>query len=88
MNLSLKENFRFLHRSGIGIEPCRLNIFRFLPVWLLNIIMKYVYNTKWAETVISNHALNARQEMILLTGDFLDLASSKGFELNELRKLL
>lgn len=88
MNLALKENFYFLKKSGIGIEPCKLNIFRYLPVFLLDLIMKYVYNTKWAETVISNHALNARHEMDLISNEFIELAESKGFELTEFKKLI
>lgn len=88
MNLALKENFRFLRRSGIGIEPFKLNIFLILPLFALNVIMKLVFNTKWAETVISNHALNAREEMEVISNDFIELARSKGFNLGELKKLL
>lgn len=88
MNLALKENFSFLKKSGIGIEPFKLNVFLMLPLFLLNLIMKYVYNTKWAETVISNHALNARPEMESISKEFVELAISKGFKLNEFQKLL
>ncbi len=49
--------------------------------------MKFVYNTKWAETVISNHALNARKEMELICNEFIELAESKGFQLYEFKKL-
>lgn len=88
MNLALKENFNFLHNSGIGITPWKLNIFRILPLWLLNIIMKFVFNSKWAETVISNHALNAKDEMFIISNEFIELAKSKGFELEEFVKLI
>lgn len=88
MNLALKENFTFLKKSGIGIEPFKLTIFLILPVFLLNRIMKCVYKTKWAETVICNHALNARHEMDLISKGFVELAESKGFKLVEFRKLL
>jgi ketopantoate reductase len=50
--------------------------------------MRLVFNTKWAETVISNHALNSKQEMDVITGEFLKLAESKGFKLHELPKLM
>jgi 2-dehydropantoate 2-reductase len=88
MNLALKENFTFLKKSGIGIEPFRLSAFRFLPLFILNPIMRFAFNTKWAETVISNHALNARHEMEIISNDFLQLADSKGFKLQEFEKLL
>lgn len=78
MSLSLKENFRFLQAAGIAITPPKLNIFRLFPVWLLDIILRQIYNTKFAETLISNHAINARREMDLLSRDFGELARSKG----------
>lgn len=87
MNLALKECFSFLKRSGIGIEPYKLHVFLCLPQFMLNIIMKFVYNTRWAETVISNHALAAREEMEKICNDFLKLAHSKGYDLKEFKKL-
>lgn len=88
MNKTLKENFYFLKMSGIGIEPFKLTIFLFLPLCILNFIMRIVFNTKWAETVISNHALNAKQEMELISNEFLELAQEKGYQLDEFRILL
>lgn len=88
MNLALKENFAFLKKSGIGIEPSKLNIFRYAPLFLLDLVMKYLFDTKWAETVISNHAINARQEMELISNEFILLAESKGYQLSEFKKLL
>lgn len=88
MNKALQENFYFLKKSGIGIEPFKLTVFIFLPLSILNIIMRFVFNTKWAETVISNHALNAKQEMDLISKEFLELAQEKGFKLDEFRRLL
>ena len=32
--------------------------------------MRIIFNTKWAETAISNHALNAKQEMELMVMNF------------------
>jgi 2-dehydropantoate 2-reductase len=88
MNLALKENFSFLKKSDIGIKPGKLNIIRYVPLFLLDLVMKFVYNTKWAETVISNHALNARHEMELISNEFIELAESKGFQLVEFKKLI
>lgn len=88
MNKALKENFKFLHESRIGIEPRKLNIIRVMPLWSLNLIMKYVFNTKWAESVISNHALNARDEMKVISNEFIDLAKMKDYNLKEFEKLV
>ena len=87
MNKALKETFCFLKKSGIGVEPSKLNIFRIAPLWTLNFVMPFVFNTKWAETVISNHALAARSEMDMLFNDFIELANNKGYNLRELKKL-
>ena len=87
MNKALKETFSFIKDSGIGVEPPKLNLFRIAPLWLLNFVMPFVFNTKWAETVISNHALAARSEMEMLFNDFNLLAKDKGFNLTELKKI-
>ena len=87
MNKALKETFSFLKYSKIGIEPPKLNIFRIVPLFLFNCCMPFVFNTKWAETVISNHALAGRAEMEMLYNDFLALASEKSYDLHELKKL-
>ena len=87
MNKALKENFGFLKKSGIGVEPTKLNLFRFVPLRILNFFIPFVFNTKWAETVISNHALAARDEMEMLFNDFILLAKDRGYNFNELKRL-
>lgn len=42
----------------------------------------------WAETVISSHALNARNEMKVISNEFIELAKSKGYNLNAFEKLI
>lgn len=88
MNLALKENFTFLYDSSIGIEPVKLSFLRIAPLRILNICMKLVFNTKWAETVISNHALSARSEMRVISNEFIDLANSKGYKLPVFEELV
>ena len=87
MNRALRETFSFLKNSGIGIEPFKLNLFRFAPLWVLNFVLPFLLNTRWAEIVISNHALAARNEMEMLFDDFILLAENEGYNLNELKKL-
>lgn len=87
MNLALRETYNFLKHSDIGITPPKLNMFRLIPLTILNFLIPFLFNTKWAETVISNHALSGRYEMEMLTNDFIELAESKGYDLVELKKL-
>lgn len=88
MSLSLKENFNFLKAVGVAITPPKLNVFRLCPIWVLDIILKRLYKTKFAETLISNHALNARREMGLLNDEFVELARSKDVILKHIKKQL
>lgn len=46
MNRPLQEHFAFLKRSGIGIKPFKLHVFLWLPLWVLNVVMSIVFNTK------------------------------------------
>ncbi|WP_315119820.1 2-dehydropantoate 2-reductase N-terminal domain-containing protein [uncultured Clostridium sp.] len=87
MSLSLKENFNFLKSIGIIITPIKLNIFRICPTWFLSFILKSVYKTKFAETLISNHANNAKHEMDLLSNDFNELAKGNGVSLKYLHSM-
>lgn len=84
---ALKEAFSFIKNTGIGVEPVKLNIFRLIPLPILNWLLSFVFNTKWAEMVISNHALAGRKEMEILFNDFIELANNKGYNLKELKKL-
>ena len=54
---------------------------------ILNKIMRYVFATKWAETVICNHALTAKKEMELINHHFIQMAKGKGFYLQDFEKL-
>lgn len=84
---ALKEAFYFLRHSGIGILPLKLNLFRLLPIQILNCLISLIFKTTWAETVISNHALSARNEMEMLYNGFIALADNAGYNLIEFKKL-
>jgi 2-dehydropantoate 2-reductase len=87
MVLALKEAFGFLKKSGIGIVPSNLSFLLFCPSLILKLLIKFAYNTKWAETVISTPALASPRDYELLSTDFIKLASDKGFNLIEFKKL-
>lgn len=70
MSSALKKNFKALKAKGIPITPPKLNVFWICPLWIMDIALKVLYNTKFAETLISSHALNAKDEMLLLEKEF------------------
>jgi len=85
---SLRESFAFMNKSKYGVEPFKLNIYRIIPTFLLSAIMSRIINTKWIETVGSNHALAAKKEMEILTKDFIQLAENNGVELKFLKEMM
>lgn len=87
MAVSLKENFDFIAQSGIGIEPGKLKLIRLLPIPLLGFVLKTMYKTRWAESVISNHALSARSEMEYLADQFISLADRLNYNLKTLKEM-
>jgi 2-dehydropantoate 2-reductase len=87
MTKALKESFKFLNNSGIGILPGKSRVFIYAPLWIMDIVMKKMFNSAWAETVIYNHAHKAKYEMLLITKEFIRMAEEKGYELKELKLL-
>ena len=73
MSSTLKKNFKALRARGISITPPKLNVFWICPLWLMDISLRVLYSTKFAETLISSHALNAKDEMLLLEEAFDEL---------------
>ena len=70
MSSTLKKNFKTLKEKGIPITPPKLYVFRICPLWIMDICLKTLYNTKFAETLISSHAINAKEEMMILDKAF------------------
>jgi 2-dehydropantoate 2-reductase len=79
--VALKEAFRFVKNTGIGINPPKFRFFLFCPARILSLILKWTYNTEWAKTVICNHALNAKTEMRMLSEGFLSQAKDRKMQL-------
>jgi 2-dehydropantoate 2-reductase len=72
ISVMLKKNFNALKTNGISIMPPKLNIFRFCPIWIMNIFLKNFCRTKLAET-ISSHVQYIREEMAVLEKEFQEL---------------
>jgi len=69
-SLTARESFKALKRVGIPITPSRLNVFWICPLWLMDFTLGLMLNTKFAETVMYNHAIIAKKEMLLLSEKF------------------
>jgi len=67
---SLKRNLAKLKALGINISPKRFLLLLYIPKPLLKYILKFIYNTKFLETVICEHAINAKIEMNRLDESF------------------
>ncbi len=77
MCMELKKYYWLLKKRTVTITPIKLNVFLLCPTWLLKIIMKALYSSEFAETLISNHANNAKQEMLLLDLEFRKVVDKK-----------
>lgn len=75
MSAMLKKNFNSLKTKNIPIIPPKLNIFRFCPLWIMDISLKIFCRTKLAETVAS-HVQYIRAEMMLLEKEFQELITA------------
>jgi hypothetical protein len=67
--------------SGTGINPSKFNMIFCCPTFLLSFLLKIIFNTKWANIVIANHALNAPEEMKLLSDGFIRVSHERGQKL-------
>lgn len=70
MASTLKSNFYSLKKAGFKIQPRRFRLLLYMPTPVLGFVLKMIYNTTFAGTVICEHALNAKIEMDKLDKDF------------------
>lgn len=84
---ALKESFRFINDSKIGINPTKFKIILFCPKAVLFLLIKFMYNTRWANIVIFKHCMNAKDEMRVLSDGFLRLVKQYNNELPAFEEL-
>jgi 2-dehydropantoate 2-reductase len=70
MSVNLKKNFNAIKKIGIPITPSKLKIFLIYPLWLMDIVLRCLYRTKFAATLINSHAQTAKEEMRVLDKEF------------------
>lgn len=83
----LREGFEVLKTLGYPIEPKAMRMLAFMPNFLLRLLFKFVFGMKIMDIGGARHANNAREEMSLLSKEFLALADEAGIETPTLRTL-
>lgn len=61
--IQLKENFKTLYTNLNILSPCKINIFRLLPIPVLTYILSQTYKSRFGYTFMYQHAMNAPDEM-------------------------
>ena len=72
MSFTLKQGFNALKAKDIPITPSKLNIIRYCPLWIMELILRIICPTKLAETV-SSHVPFIKEEIKLLEMSFNDV---------------
>lgn len=66
----LKRNFDFLHKRSGKLSPEKMNIFRFLPLSILTIILAITFESSFGNKFMYQHAKKAPDEMRGLHNQF------------------
>ena len=67
---TLRENFRALARSGIHLSPAKMQMFRFLPLFILHLALKITFQSSFGDVFMYRHAMKAPDEMQQLHEQF------------------
>ena len=59
----LKRNFNFLRKQKGKLSPWKMNIFRFLPLSFLTIILAVTFGSSFGDKFMCQHAMKAPDEM-------------------------
>ena len=86
---AIKENFEFIaNETDLKINPVIFHFFIKCPPEILFFILKWIYNTKWAELVISDYAIKAKEEIKILSLGILKTAINRGKKLVYLERMI
>ena len=66
----MKRNFNLLHDSGITLSPKKMNIFRYLSIFILKIGLTLVFRSTFGNVFMYQHSINAPDEMRRLHTQF------------------
>ena len=67
---TLRGNFRLLAQSGVRLSPVKMQMFRFLPLFLLRPALKITFQSNFGDVFMYRHAMKAPDEMQQLHEQF------------------
>lgn len=67
---ALRDNFRALARNGVHLSPAKMQMFRFLPPFLLRPALKITFQSRFGDVFMYRHAVKAPDEMWQLHEQF------------------
>ena len=67
---ALKRNFKFVRKNCGKLSPWKMNIFLFVPMPILTIIMSFVFRSTFGEKFMYQHSIKAPDEMGELHNQF------------------
>lgn len=76
----LRRNFSLLHKSGIKLSPAKMNLFRFIPSYVLSAGLGMVFRSKFGDMFMYQHSMNAPDEMRELHTKFYSYTQKKNKE--------
>jgi len=68
----MKKNFTHLYKSGIRLLPPKMHMFRLLPAPILSIGLSVVFESRFGNTFMYQHSMNAPSEMRRLHEQFYE----------------
>lgn len=66
----IKRNFCTLHKFGTILSPKKMNLFRFVPIFVLSIVLGFVFRSDFGYIFMYKHSVNAPDEMRQLHKQF------------------
>ena len=72
---TLRRNFQALAQSGVHLSPAKMQMFRFLPLFLLRPALKITFQSSFGDVFMYRHAMKAPDEMRQLHKQFYEYLS-------------
>ena len=67
---ALRNNFQSLARNGVHLSPAKMQMFRFLPPFLIRSALKITFQSRFGDVFMYRHAMKAPDEMRQLHEQF------------------
>ena len=84
---AIRESFAVQEALGIPVTPRRLLMYRWVPSWILNTMMRARFATRMAEIGIQGYSLAAQDEVEALIGEYRELLTKAGLRTPALNTL-